>query len=1130
MPRETLSPQAIRNVPEIDEDVFNEDDTRIPIAPVVSDAYDAQAITTTNLITFLQAHNLVSFRYTEDPDADDPLWHTDRANDDTHYQFRIGDDGPWSLSVSLANASAISTQYAETNSENNDDWHDDQGEDDDWIRFGIGEPVAYTPGVPLTQGTSGAIEEGDGIILTTNADDETIIAVDKVWLNNQQIKSVKRYADETAYAVGEIVIDGNPLLYQVNTAVPATNTQVPNENTSFTRLGRLIAKGDGITFTTTDDEMVVAIDADRLNELIGANVKRYTDETAYAVDDIVIDNSPLLYQVNTAVPATNTQAPDENDSFTRLGRLIAKGDGITFTTTDDEMVVAVTNPFSADDETKLDNIDEEATKNSAGDGIEIDADGVTAVEDSYIEDLIEDSEAVASGIGDVWFEHVSIRHTNQFVTDTGARWHSYAQPDTTGYIIRVIPTDDDVAIFEAVTEDSQIQIRQEDGAVVNTFTVEADPDDPDSDGRWLIYGDYDNVRTFDPDTNYQFYFSQSRLHKIETDNSKLIGDGTHANPVTVKPGGLRDEDIASNLSTTERKNIRLRVGIPRITAGSKLALPTNPIGGDVHIYAVDVSDLQDHISYFGGDVTTADEGALFKWDAISAKWRRQVRAPIIDLADSTVSDNHIDSGMDDDQQQFFRTKIDARTVYIGNTVPSHPLGEDLLIYDAETTVANHFETDGSTARTTAYTGDIYRYDFVDATDFKWVLEIEGRIFDTRIPTTLTATQKRNVRDKIDSPTITISAHVPSDPLTDDIHVYSGIDNDPQDHRDTDALTAITQAEKREIYKWNGTYWIKQLDFDSADSDQTAAELKDALETLTGDDRLSATAIKDIASGGGLGSYYEHAERTIVAEADRNTASEVSILLDTGTLYNLKIARDTDLYHLPDTNTGAQIRVSQDRVSWMGRVTERSVDSNLYTIKVNFHQRRGTFTIDDTVKVEIGSIPTKQVTYLYGKNQAGDRRVTGVITAANHGITTQRLKQFDIGLSVNGGIDITLEDSNDATDIDGTYSTNDTDVIIKIDEAGTYKCSFHFVGNTRIGDTVLSLRKAVTGADDIVLVDTPGYRGQATDIDITYFTTVYQGNESEIEIASGDQLYLRCYDFPTGTDNTLTGFIRIEREG
>ena len=91
-------------------------------------------------------------------------------------------------------------------------------------------------------------------------------------------------------------------------------------------------------------------------------------------------------------------------------------------------------------------------------------------------------------------------------------------------------------------------------------------------------------------------------------------------------------------------------------------------------------------------------------------------------------------------------------------------------------------------------------------------------------------------------------------------------------------------------------------------------------------------------------------------------------LDTGTIYDLKIARNSDLYHLPDVNTGVQVRITQQLKSWTGRVIDRSVSSGLYTVKIDFHQRRETFTTGETCKVEIGAIPTNQRTYIYGENQ------------------------------------------------------------------------------------------------------------------------------------------------------------------
>ncbi len=71
------------------------------------------------------------------------------------------------------------------------------------------------------------------------------------------------------------------------------------------------------------------------------------------------------------------------------GDSIAQGVGITITEeTDGTKTIAVSRPFTSSDESKLDAIAAQATRNIKGDGIDIANDGTTSVDDDYVGDLI----------------------------------------------------------------------------------------------------------------------------------------------------------------------------------------------------------------------------------------------------------------------------------------------------------------------------------------------------------------------------------------------------------------------------------------------------------------------------------------------------------------------------------------------------------------------------------------------------------------------------------------------------------------------------------------------------------------------------------------------------------------------
>ena len=123
--------------------------------------------------------------------------------------------------------------------------------------------------------------------------------------------------------------------------------------------------------------------------------------------------------------------------------------------------------------------------------------------------------------------------------------------------------------------------------------------------------------------------------------------------------------------------------------------------------------------------------------------------------------------------------------------------------------------------------------------------------------------------------------MPSLPNVDDIHIYSSDASSLSNHVDSDGNTVLNSVSAREVVKWNGTNWVRLISALELPDDQTAEEIRDALQTLTGNNRLPASAVRDLPSGGGQGSFYEYGNRTYVADTDRDTDSEIAIVLRYG---------------------------------------------------------------------------------------------------------------------------------------------------------------------------------------------------------------------------------------------------------
>ena len=709
------------------------------------------------------------------------------------------------------------------------------------------------------------------------------------------------------------------------------------------------------------------------------------------------------------------------------------------------------------------------------------------------------------------------------------------QGDGIGHLIRIVPSGADLGVIQAVREGSQIQVRTTANEVVSTFSVESDPAAPNADGVWEILGDWDQVRTFSDLTDYVLYFSDSRHHAIETDDSTTSGDGTPSRPVKVKNGGIGDTQIAGDLTDEQKRSVRNKIGSVTVTAA--VDAPSNPLDGDLHIYTHNVQNLVDHERLGGDAVTEAPANTIFRWNSTRSKW---IYVIFVELQDGVVVARHISSALTDDQQRTFRQRIGAVIVTTGSSAPSDPITGDVHIYDEDVSgLSDHYENNGTTTRSRANAGDIFRHDDLNS---KWILEVEAPdaadpIDDDDIANDLTNTQKKSFRSKIGGERTTLGGSVPSLPNVDDIHIYSSDASSLSNHVEANGVTTLTSVSAREVVKWNGTNWVRLISALELPDDQTAEEIRDALQTLTGSARLNAAAIRDLPSGGGRGAFYDYADRMLVLDADRDTDSEISIVApNTGTVYTVKLATDSDLYHLPDVNTGTQVRLSQGQTAWVGRCTDRSIANNVYTLTIDFHQRRGTFTTGETCKVEIGAIPTNQRTYIYGENQDERFPFSGT-TGANHGITTHGLKQWkdEAAETVNGGIAFTIQDVTDASDIDSGISTNVTDAIIRIDEdVPRCRIKFKFRGEGRPSSSprFMQIKRVDSEGDDSLVLAAQGYDFQniQTDAELSVANTIFEADEEDIELSSGDQLYVRTYNVETsGNASIMVGYILFERQ-
>ena len=248
------------------------------------------------------------------------------------------------------------------------------------------------------------------------------------------------------------------------------------------------------------------------------------------------------------------EARTNDDAYLRFvlnGNVVLQG-GVG-TTIDDSGNINIDNPFSESDESKLNAIEAEATKNSASDGIDEDNDGQFSINDDYVDALIEGA--------DVYLEHFRLPYTSSFFNTSEARWGSGVNNDPDiDYTIYMQPTTAHREIVSELIGGARMQVREVNGSVRNTFTLIADIIGPDSSGVFTLNGSFDNEPApFVSGTNYGLYFSQSRPHSVRTGDT-ISGDGNET-PLEVADDSLTDQHISDSLNPEQQEEARDRYGI-----------------------------------------------------------------------------------------------------------------------------------------------------------------------------------------------------------------------------------------------------------------------------------------------------------------------------------------------------------------------------------------------------------------------------------------------------------------------------------------------------------------------------------------------------------------------------------------
>ena len=273
------------------------------------------------------------------------------------------------------------------------------------------------------------------------------------------------------------------------------------------------------------------------------------------------------------------------------------------------------------------------------------------------------------------------------------------------------------------------------------------------------------------------------------------------------------------------------------------------------------------------------------------------------------------------------------------------------------------------------------------------------------------------------------------------------------------------------------------------------------------------------------SYYDYADRACVAIADRDTASEVGLENDTGTVYDLHIEQNSDLIHLVDVDTGAAVRLSEDNTLWFGRVESFTKSGDVWIFKIDFYSRRSTFTVGENIHIEFGAIPHSRTSFFFGVNQT--ERVPDDFTTS-YNVETNGIKSFsgNANENIHGGIAHTMLNSNDIINADIKHDAENT--AIQIDESGHFHLRVKMFGNQHSeGHVRLRLYKVMSGTDDIALVTIAAWFKFPEETEDQQMVAEYVDAEQYINVVSGEQFILIMQDYNV-TNPILAGYLEIER--
>ena len=314
--------------------------------------------------------------------------------------------------------------------------------------------------------------------------------------------------------------------------------------------------------------------------------------------------------------------------------------------------------------------------------------------------------------------------------------------------------------------------------------------------------------------------------------------------------------------------------------------------------------------------------------------------------------------------------------------------------------------------------------------------------------------------------ITTGATVPTNPETDDIHIYDADATGLSDHRNNADTADEDSATAGDHFKYDGSDWIQEV------AAPTATGLVDGSvrDEHIADDLTGSEQENFLEKIGGNQRYHHTVDRIYEDGLPRTSALDVVIAIDTGNFYHIYMGNyNSDLIENFLNSLGRRSEIvitnDDDDVKWLGHLDSIvDDDETSATLRVEFlaDDRVGTFTNDEGISLSFGFSPINEQV----DNETVERNDDGELSVRFEGLSKKgRLLATSSTLPTAAtGVEIVVTwtiESDVPTGVEALTPNK-----LKVPEKRPYDWCDGFIIEALVDDTVISDSKVLWGPSGV----------------------------------------------------------------